>query len=187
MANIKIAGASYSGVPRIDVPTTTTGTASFYECTGTKDITENGTHDVTGLASVLVSVAGGGGGLPSGISALDFGQITVSSDFTTTRQTFTHKLGTTPDFVMVWATANIATTYSMLFAFRSTQMGYRSSTYNSYLGYHGNSTTTVSIANNNSTSYGVSNLTATSFQLASNGTSYYWRKGSYNYMAIKFS
>lgn len=58
--DIKIAGASYSGVPSISVPMVSGGNASFYDCTGTKDITENGTHAVTGFASVNVNVSGGG-------------------------------------------------------------------------------------------------------------------------------
>lgn len=128
-----------------------------------------------------------GGGLPSGISAFDFGEINVTSAFTTTRQTYNHKLGVVPDMMMVWADGNIAQTYSMLFAIRSNQMGYRSSAYNNYYGYHGNSTTTVTMTNSNSTSYGISNMTASTFQLASSSSSYYWRTGTYKYIAIQFS
>ena len=59
--NVKINGASYSDVPAIDVPLATgSGNARFYDCVGSKDITENGTVDVTGLASVNVNVSGGG-------------------------------------------------------------------------------------------------------------------------------
>lgn len=130
--------------------------------------------------------SGGGGGLPAGVSALDFGTITVSTDFTTSRQTFNHKLGVTPDIVMVWSPANVATTYSMLFAIRGTQLNWRGGNYSGHMAYHGNSTTSVSWTNANSTSYGVSNFTATTFQLASSSSSYYWRKGTYNYIAIKF-
>lgn len=136
---------------------------------------------------VTGTMTSGGGGLPSNVQAIDSGSITISADFTTTRQTFQHNLGVVPDLVMVFATANVATTYSMLFAIRSTLMGYRSSAYNAYLGYHGNSTTTVTMTNTNSTTYGVSNMTASSFQLASASTSYYWRKGTYMYIAIKFA
>lgn len=136
---------------------------------------------ITGTAS------SGGGGLPSGISAIDFGTINITSAFTTTRQTFQHKLGVTPDFVMVWTPSNIATTYSMLCAIRSNQHGWRSSAYNNHYAYHGNSTTNALWANTNSTSYGVSNMTATTFQLASASSSHYWREGTYNYIAIKFA
>lgn len=154
--------------------------------TGSETKTENGTYDVTSLAQIVVDVAGSGG-LPSGIKAIDFGNVVVSSAFTTTRQTFSHKLGVTPDFVMVYATSNVATTYSMLWAIRCPLLAYRSSAYDNYMCYHGNSTTTVTITNSNSTTYGVSNMTATTFQLASASTSYYWRAGTYKYIALKFS
>lgn len=149
-------------------------------------MTENKTFDVTSLAQVVVNVAGGGGGLPSGISAIDYGNVVVNSDFTTSRQTFSHNLGVVPDLLIVFATANVATTYSMLVAIRGSMFGYRSSAYNNHMAYHGNSTTSVSWTNSSSTTYGVSNLTATSFQLASSSSSYYWRKGTYKYLAIKF-
>lgn len=166
----------YGGTTKFDI-TDTTATASdvalgkiFYLASGER---------TTGTSS--------GGGLPSGISKIAFGTDTISSDFTTTRRTVTHNLGVTPDMVLYWHVGNIATTYSMLWALRSTQMGYRSSAYNSFMCYHGNSTTTASLTNSNSTSYGVSNLTSTTFQLASSSTSYYWRAGTYNWIAIKFS
>lgn len=185
--NIKIAGASYQSVPSITVPTTDGGTATYRDCVGSKTISQNGTVDVAGLASVIVSVAGGGGGLPTGIAAFDYGDLIVSSAFTTSRHTFSHNLGVVPDFVMVYAPANIATTYSMLCAMRGSFLGWRSSSYNNHMAYHGNSTTTVTWTNSSSTSYGVSNLTATTFQLASSSSSYYWRAGTYKYIAIKFS
>lgn len=54
--NVTIAGASYSGVPAIDVPQTGGGSARFYDCVGSRTITENKTEDVTGLASVTVAI-----------------------------------------------------------------------------------------------------------------------------------
>lgn len=160
MADIKIANATFYGVPAVDIPKVGGGTARFTE--------------------------GSGGGLPAGITALDFGKITVSSDFTTSRQTFSHKLGVVPDLMIVWAPANIATTYSMLCAIRGSQFGWRSSAYNNHMAYHANSTTTTTWTNSNSSTYGISNMTASTFQLASSSSSYYWRKGTYNYIAIKF-
>ena len=141
------------------------------------------------MVAAINSISGGGGGLPAGIAAAAFGEYAVASDFTTTRQTVTHNLGVVPDLVLFYYDGgNIATTYSMLFALRCTKFGYRSSAYNGYNAYHGNSTTTVSLANTNSTSVGVSNLTATTFQIASHSTSYYWRGGrTYKWLAIKFS
>lgn len=161
--------------------------ADYIIPSGSETKTQNGTYDVATLAQLIVNVSGGGGSLPSGITAFDFGDVVVSSAFTTTRQTFSHNLGVTPDFVMVYATSNIATTYSMLWAMRGSFLGYRSSAYNNFMCYHGNSTTTATITNSNSTTYGVSAMTATTFQLASASSSYYWRAGTYKYIAIKFS
>lgn len=161
--NITIAGASYSAVPSILIPLT----------------------DGSGVAK-FVDADDAGGGLPSGIQAFDFGQITISTQFTTSRQTFNHKLGVVPDMILVWLNGNVAQTYSMLFALKSTQMAYRSG-YNQYMGYHGNNSSNVSQTYSNSSTYGISNMTATTFQLASSSSSYYWRAGTYNYIAIKFA
>lgn len=185
--NVTIAGASYSSVPSIKVPQTGGGTATFYDCTGSQSITENGTVDVTGLAQVVVSVAGSGG-LPSGIAAVACGTHTFSSDVTTSRQTVTHGLGAVPDLVLFYRSgSNIATTYSMLWSLRCTKMPYRSSAYTLWNTYHGNSTTSCTTTNSSSTTAGVSNLTATTFQIASHGSTYYWRAGTYNWIAVKFS
>lgn len=142
-------------------------------------------HDKAGNA-ITGTMTSGGGGLPSGISAFDFGQIKITSAFTTTRNTFSHNLGVVPDLMIVWSPANIATTYSMMRAIRGNQFGWRSSAYNNHMAYHGNSTTNVTWTNSNSTSYGISNMTASTFQLASSSSSLYWRAGTYNYIAIKF-
>lgn len=55
--NVTIAGASYQNVPAIDVPKTAGGQARYYDCVDTKTITENGTVDVKGCASVTVNIA----------------------------------------------------------------------------------------------------------------------------------
>lgn len=153
---------------------------------GSQTATVNKTYDVTSLAELIVNVASGGGVLPSDISAFDFGDVVVTTAFSTTRQIFNHSLGVTPDLMIVYTPQNVATTYSMLAAIRGNMFGWRSSAYNSHYAYHGNSTTTVTWANSNNTSYGISNMTTTTFQLASSSTSYYWRAGTYKYIAIKF-
>lgn len=184
--NVTVNGASYSDVPAVDLPLTAGGMTRFYDCTGSKTVTQNGSVDVTGLAQLIVNVAGGGGGLPAGIAAIDFGDVVVNTAFTTSRQTFNHNLGVVPDLVMVYATSNVATTNSMLLTMRYNALGWRSG-YALHSLYHGNSTSTVSYNNSSSTTYGVSNFTASTFQLASMSSSYYWRAGTYKYIAIKFS
>lgn len=152
---------------------------------GSETKTENGTYDVSSLAQLVVNVATGGG-LPSGISKFDFGTYTKSSATTTAQFEVTHKLGVVPDFVMFYTPTNIATTYSMLMAIRGSIVNWRSG-YNSFYFYHGNSTSTVTITNNNNANYGIVNaMTASSFKVQSHSTSYYWRAGTYNYIAIKF-
>lgn len=154
---------------------------------GSQTVSENGTYDVTNLASMIVNVASGGG-LPTGISKIAFGTDTVSSAFTTTKRTVTHNMGVTPDFVMYCATENVAQTYSMLYAFRGTFMAYRGSNYTSFMAYHNNnSTTTVTFTNTNSTSYGIASMSTSNFTVASASSSYYWRAGTYRWFAIKFA
>lgn len=155
---------------------------------GSQTATENGTFDVTNLASFIVNVASGGGGLPSGIAAVATGYYTVTSDFTGTSQTVTHNLGVVPDFVIFFAVGNIAQTYTEMFAIRSTLMGYRASNYTLFYSYHGSSSTTsLSIGNSGSTTAGVYNLTSTTFKIAPHASNYYWRAGTYRWFAIKFN
>lgn len=57
MPDIVIAGATFRGVPQIDIPKEGSGTASFVYEDGTKQITQNGTGiDVSGYAAVDVAV-----------------------------------------------------------------------------------------------------------------------------------
>lgn len=188
--NIKIAGASYSGVPSIKVPLSSgSGDATFYDCTGSKTLTSNDTYDVTGLAEVIVSVAGGGGSLPSGFKAIAKGTHTLNSAVTGSGTfTVTHNLGEIPDMFLFYTPQNIATTYSMLYAFRSAKFGWRGSTYLNLMGYHGNSTSTIT-ATNVTTSYGIKTLTATQATITSYNTSasYGWRAATYEWIAIKFT
>lgn len=58
--NISLLGATYSGVSGVTLPKQGGGTATFPWVEGSQTITENGTVDVTNLASVTVSVSGGG-------------------------------------------------------------------------------------------------------------------------------
>lgn len=155
---------------------------------GSQNITQNDTYDVTSLASVVVNVSGGGG-LPSGFTAIARGTHTLSSAVTgSSTFTVTHNLGVVPDMFLFYASSNIASTYSMLYAFRSAKFGYRGSTYLNLCGYHGNNTSNIT-ATNVTTSYGIKSLTATQATITSysTSTSYGWRAGTYEWIAIKFS
>jgi hypothetical protein len=61
--NVKLNGNDYLGVSTIQIPTTSGGVASFKDVdeiavpTGSKNITENGTYDVTNFAQAIVNVA----------------------------------------------------------------------------------------------------------------------------------
>lgn len=59
--NITLLGATYSGVSGVSLPKSGGGTATFPWVEGSQEITQNGTVDVTNLASVTVNVSGGGG------------------------------------------------------------------------------------------------------------------------------
>lgn len=154
---------------------------------GSETATENGTYDVTNLAQFVVDVSGSGG-LPTGIAAFDYGDVVISKAFTTTSKTFPHNLGVVPDLMIVFAPQNVAQSYSMLCAIRGSVFGWRSSAYDLHYAYHGSNTSTaVSWTNSNGETYGVFNMTENTFDLASHSTNYYWRAGTYKYLAIKFS
>lgn len=112
--NITLAGASYSNVPAIKLPITGGGTATYYDCVGSKNITENGTNiDVTGLATVNVSVSGGGG---MNVQAYR-GYATVSAtSYTATSVKLTVKTtGTYNVSWMGWRSTNSGTSGSQLY------------------------------------------------------------------------
>ncbi len=139
------------------------------------------------MAAAIESITTGGG-LPSGISKIATGAYTLDRDVAG-GSTFdvSHNLGVVPDLFIVWSPVNVATTYSMLMAMRSTQFGWRSTSYLNKCFYHGNSTTTVTGADV-TTSYGIKAMTANTCTVTtySSSASYYWRAGSYNWLAIKF-
>jgi len=132
--------------------------------------------------------AGTGGGLPPGIAGIAYGTHTLSSAVAGTSSfSVTHGLGETPDMFLFYTPNNIANTYTMLYAFRSTKFAWRGSSYLNLCGYHGNSTTSLTCTNV-TTSYGISALTETTATVKTFSTSgsYYWRAGTYNWVAIKF-
>ena len=59
MANVRLWNTTYNSTPAVELPTSTGGTATFYEESGTLSVTQNGTHDCSGYANVNVNVSGG--------------------------------------------------------------------------------------------------------------------------------
>lgn len=81
--------------------------SAYVKPSGTKTITQNGTHDVKSYESVLVEVAtSGGGDLPTGVSALASGTVTFVQN--TTYENITHNLGVAPNFI-AWMLEDAAT------------------------------------------------------------------------------
>ena len=68
---------------------------------GTIDIDENGSYDVTQFASALVNVSGGGS-LPSSISKIDGGSFTFSTDMRCHNHYISHNLGVVPKGFIIW-------------------------------------------------------------------------------------
>lgn len=70
--NIKLNDTNYNGVSTVQLPTTDGGTATFKDTdeittpSGSKTITENGTHDVSAYAQAVVNVPSSGGSGDSG-------------------------------------------------------------------------------------------------------------------------
>lgn len=137
--------------------------------------------DIFGKIGTLVS-------LPVGFTNIATGEYTLSSNIAG-GSTFDveHNLGAVPDMFIFYHEGNIATTYSMLMAMRCNTFNWRSSSYLNKCYYHGNSTTTAT-GTDVTTSYGITTLTETQATITtfSTSTSYYWRSGTYKWIAIKF-
>lgn len=89
--NVKLNGNDYLGVSTIQIPTTDGETSSFKDVdeiavpTGSKNITENGTYDVSAFASAVVNVPTGGSG---GDTAMEDGLVTRTlTEYTNDRVT----------------------------------------------------------------------------------------------------
>lgn len=200
--NITLLGASYSDVPAVKLPKTGGGTATFYDCVGSETVTENGTFDVTGLAEMVVNVAGGSS---SGLE-YETGEYTPTSNIARPEITFSKSHSTTPILVAMVdtsAASGISSNSNILFCFwdpyRCFGNGYPYSTsatryavaYYSYRGSNNASSSGVLVAYNSdntsssSTSYSRYWVTASGFHPYSNSTSRYWRSGrTYKWIAI---
>lgn len=130
--NITLLGASYSAVPAVTLPKTGGGTATFYDDTGTKSITENGTHDVIGYASVDVDVPTGGGSTKNVQAHRGYATVT-STSYTATNVTLTvAKTGTYNVSWMGYRNTNSGTSGSQLYVNGSARGSASTSFVNTY-------------------------------------------------------
>lgn len=139
--------------------------------TGEIEITENGTFDVAQFASALVNVEGGGGG-GSYVSKCDVGELTTEK--TSATITIEHKLGVTPDFVVIVP----KNPDGVLIDSGYTVGGIKLGTY-----FCGISSTKGTGAKGFSTSVNtIQNLTSTTFDFVARSTSYPFCAGEYAWM-----
>ncbi|MGN0133626.1 MAG: hypothetical protein ACI4AO_02795 [Anaerotignum sp.] len=142
------------------------------------------------MAAAVLALESGGGGLPTGFNAIAKGTVTLDSAVRGGK-TFTveHNLGEVPDMFIIYATQNIAQTYSMLGMVRSDKMAWRGDGYLTNAWYRDSSSTIAVNGTACTTSYGIKALTETQATITthSSSTSYYWRAGTYEWIAIKFS
>lgn len=96
MPDIVIAGATFNGVPSIDIPKSGGGTASFFAVDGSQTVTQNGTYDVSALEQMIVNVSGGGGG---GGLEYETGTYVPESDIERPTISFAKEHSETPFFV----------------------------------------------------------------------------------------
>lgn len=94
MANLLINGQTYNGVTKVKIPNTNAGQEEFIQPTGTKQISTNGTFDVSAYASAIVNVAAAAG-LP-----IYKGKYTVSNK--NTQHAVTHNLNLNSYLYMYW-------------------------------------------------------------------------------------
>lgn len=201
--NISLLGAAYSNVSGIELPTSGGGTALFPFVEGSQTLSQNGTFDVTSLAQVVVSVAGGGGGLE-----YEEGTFTLSSDSNRPTVSFSNSHSKAPAliaFVDATNSSNTATNTNWLWAWVDyyklfgTHLYYSSSALryaSAFYTYRGSGTSSLtssgthcSYNSDTSSASGVSYprywATETEFHPYSNSTSRYWRAGrTYKWIAV---
>ena len=104
--NIKLNNTDYSGVSTVQLPTTDGGVASFKDTdeivipTGIKEITSNGTFDVTNFAKALVNVASSGGSGASGSFPIYTGEQVISNK--NTQKKVEHNLNLSSYLFIFW-------------------------------------------------------------------------------------
>ena len=173
---------------------------------GTIQITENGTVDVTNYASAEVDVSGGGG-LPYNSGTFTFASDTNSNVASGTAYAISHGLGARPDLIVVWTDDFVGLTENP-YASGTTKIGFiwaanpsllpqrltasvvgsnNSVIFGMNLGFINSAAVNVAAAPT-SASYTIadSDITDTIFCLQINGTGTWWRSGiTYRWLAAK--
>lgn len=200
--NISLLGAIYSGVSGVTLPKSGGGTATFPWVEGSQTITTNNTYDVTGLAQVVVNVAGSSG------LEYETGTYTTSSNVARPSISFTKTHTDCPILVAFYdatGTSNTTSNTNYVFVYYDFwklfgQPIWSSSSASRYeiAFYLFRSTSSTSVSANgfiitensgntgdSDTSYARYWVSNTGFYPYSNSTSRYWRTGrTYKWIAV---
>lgn len=174
------------------------GTSQAIVPTGSQTVTQNGTYDVTALAQMIVTVAGGGG---SGL-VYESGTYTPTSDIAQPTISFSNTHSNMPFCVIIQdiadglATANSALEWGILNWYSFTGRGFNSTSATAYsyarAEYIYKTTNGVSNSGNSISSFSTTATTGlgyylsnTSFKPYLGSTSRYWRSGrTYKWIAV---
>ena len=200
--DIKLLGATYSGVSGVTLPKNGGGTATFPWVEGSQTVTSNNTYDVTNLAKLIVNVSGGGG---SGL-VYETGEYKPTSNASRPTISFANSHSETPFLVAMFdssSASGITSSSNVVFVFydpyRLTGGGFPYSTSETryaaiYYSYRSSSSFTSNSAqvSYNSDNTGESSnaysrywVTASNFKPYSNSNSRYWRANrTYKWIAV---
>lgn len=104
-------------------------------------------------------------------------------------KTVTHGMGEIPDIIFFFSKKNVTASYSIMFVgWGNSYLNYAGSNYTGFALYRGNSSTNLSGVRV-TPDYGINSVTATTFNIKtySSSANYYWRVGTYDFIAIKYS
>lgn len=148
-------------------------------------------HNKVGDLITGILQAGAGGGLPEGVANIARGTFSQTAAWTTSRKTVTTNAGFTPHLILFAKMgSNPTSRYRLLSTIwfdigGGTPSSSSSSTDLKVMTYISNTSGSVASSVTTSTNYGISNVTANSFQIASHSSSYQWEASTYYWVAIQ--